>query len=57
MANQIVRFAKAHGFHAAETKGGEIIIEIPAYNRRTRETIIVCQPVRSMDEARAMLGY
>lgn len=53
---QLVRFAKAHGFEAAQS-GSEVIIEIPAYNRRTRETVIVCQPVRSMDEAREALGY
>jgi hypothetical protein len=53
---QIVRFAKAHGFQA-EQSGREVIIEVPAYNRRTRESFISCQPVRTMDEARSVLGY
>jgi hypothetical protein len=54
---QILYFAHAHGFTAAQTGPNEVIIEIPAYNPATRETVIHCQPVRSMEEAREALGY
>ena len=54
--SSIIRFAKSQGFEAAQS-GHEVIIEVPAYDRRTRQSFISCQPVRSMDEARAVLGF
>jgi hypothetical protein len=53
---QILRFAAVHGFSAEQTGLREVIIEIPAIDR-SGKSFIVCQPVRTMDEARSALGY
>jgi hypothetical protein len=53
---QILRFAAVHGFRAEQTGPREVIIEIPAIDR-SGKSFIVCQPVRTMDEARSALGY
>lgn len=53
----ILYFAKSHGFEATQTGPSEVIIEIPAYIPATRQTVIHCIPVRTMDEAREALGY
>jgi hypothetical protein len=53
---QIIKFAKAHGFHA-EQSGREVVIEIPGWHQITGEAVTVCERVRTMNEARDALGY
>jgi hypothetical protein len=55
---QIVAFAKAHGFAAmANTNGREVVIAIPTYNRHTDVSDFVFETVRDMRGARLALGY
>jgi len=56
--DNIIRFAKAHGFEAiAYADTAAVVIMIPAYHRETGERSIEFEEVSTIAEARIALGY